>query len=95
VGSRRGLLCSVCVCVCVCVMRERDCSGVWYFGLVGLGFPASAVVYVAGPGAPGHLPVCVAYGHLSLSPRIIISPVFVQVPECLSGSHAFVNTTTR
>ena len=33
-----------------------------------VGFPsASTVVYVAGPGAPGYLPVCVAYGHLALS----------------------------
>lgn len=71
VGSRRrrGLCCSVRVCD----------TGVVWFG------SASAVVYVAGPGAPGHLPVCIAYGRLSLSLRIII---FLFWCKCLSGSHA-------
>jgi len=64
VGSRRGLL--RCAAVWVC-----DGGGGWV--------AASTVVYVAGPGAPGHLPVCVAYGHLALSKLNNYLPVSASV----------------
>jgi hypothetical protein len=75
------------VCVCVCDEgesgggREGERSDVC---LVGFPPPASALVYVAGPSAPGHLPVCVAYGHLSLSTTNNYLHCFVQVPVRLT-----------
>jgi len=64
VGSRRGLL--RCAAVWVC-----DGGGGWV--------PAATVVYEAGPGAPGHLLVCVAYGHLALSKLNNYLPVSASV----------------
>jgi hypothetical protein len=60
-GSRRCVFSSSLCC----------CAAVFCDGGLGweLGFPlqSSAFVYVTGLVRRGHLPVCVAYGHLSLS----------------------------